>query len=72
MSDDNKLNLQYFESSSMRGLYEMMEHWQNENRKRLLSVSIQKDNDNFCCVALTNPTEVFITGPWPLRVTQSW
>ena len=60
MSDDNKLNLLYFESSSMRGLYDSMENWQNENRKRLLSVDIQKDGDNFCCIALTNPSEVII------------
>ena len=60
MSDDNKLNLLYFESSSMRGLYDSMENWQNENRQRLLSIDIQKDCDNFCCIALTNPTEVVI------------
>ena len=60
MSDDNKLNLLYFESSSMRGLYDRMENWQNENRKRLLSIDIQKDGDKFCCIALTNPTEVVI------------
>ena len=54
MWDDNKRNLLYFESSSMRGLYDCMETWQNENRKRLLSIDIQKDGDNFCCIALTN------------------
>ena len=36
MSDDNKLNLLYFEGTSMRGLYEVIENWQQENRKRLL------------------------------------
>ncbi len=27
---------------------------------RLLSLSVEKDGDNFCCIALTNPTEVII------------
>lgn len=60
MTDDNKRNLLYFEGSSMRNLYDNMEKWQNENRKRLLSIDIQKDGDNFCCIALTNPSEVMI------------
>jgi hypothetical protein len=61
MSEQNKQNLLYFESSSMRGLYDCMENWQNTNHKRLLSISIQQDGGNFCCIALTNPTEVVIT-----------
>ena len=68
MSDDNKLNLQYFESTSMRGLYEMIENWQQENRKRLLSVNVQKDGENFCCIALTNFMEVWVSGPSGLSV----
>lgn len=61
MLDDNKHNILYFQHSSMRGLYECMEQWQNDNQKRLLSVSIQKDGDEYCCIALTNPMEVTIT-----------
>lgn len=60
MIDDNKHNLIYFESISMKELYETMEEWQNANHKRLLSTNIQKDKDKFCCIALTNPTEVVI------------
>ena len=60
MTDDNKMNLVYFESTSMRGLYEAMREWQEANRKRLLSTSIQKDGGLFCCIALTNPSEVVI------------
>jgi hypothetical protein len=44
----------------MRGLYEAMEVWQAEHLKRLLSLSIQKDGDHYCCIALSNPTEVVI------------
>jgi hypothetical protein len=58
---DNKRNLLYFESSSVRDLYCSLESWQEENKKRLLSLSIHKDGDKFCCIALTNPTEVVIT-----------
>ena len=61
MSDMNKRNLVYFENPSMRGLYTSMEEWQEANNRRLLSVSIQPDGGNYCCIALTNPTEVVIT-----------
>ena len=61
MSDDNKRNLLFFEGSSVRMLYDTMDEWQKTNRKRLHSVNIQKDGDTFCCIALTNPTEVIIT-----------
>jgi len=61
--DDNKRNLLYFESSSMRGLYECMDAWQEENQKRLMSVSIERDGSLFCCIGLSNPTEVYITSP---------
>lgn len=61
MSDTNKRNLVYFENSSMRGLYTCMEEWQRANNRRLLSISVQSDAGNYCCIALTNPTEVVIT-----------
>jgi hypothetical protein len=61
MSDINKRNLIYFENPSMRGLYACMEEWQQTNNKRLLSISVQQDDGNYCCIALTNPTEVVIT-----------
>ncbi len=65
MSEENKRNLQYFESSSMKALFELMKTWQIENEKRLLSLSIEKDGNNFCCIALTNPSEVIIMdGGW--------
>jgi len=61
MIDKNKQNLQYFEEDSMKALFETMKDWQEKNEKRLLSTTIHKDNDKFCCIALTNPTEVVIT-----------
>ena len=61
MSDVNKRNLVYFEGPSMRGLYSCMDEWQQANNRRLLSISIQRDEDKYCCIALTNPTEVVIT-----------
>jgi hypothetical protein len=60
MSNDNKHNLVFFESKSVRALYEIMDSWQKQTRKRLHSVNIQKDGAMFCCIALTNPTEVMI------------
>lgn len=61
MSNRNKRNLLYFESSSMRKLYKRLRKWQKKNNKRFLSMSIHKDSGKFCCVALTNPSEVVIT-----------
>jgi hypothetical protein len=61
MPDANKRNLLYFEASSMRELYGSMEEWQHANNRRLLSISVQKDGESYCCIALTNPTEVVIT-----------
>lgn len=62
--DDNKHNVLYFEGVSMRELYKEMDNWQKENRKRFLSATVQSDNGLFCCIALTNPTEVSIVGGW--------
>lgn len=64
MSNENKRNLQYFEAPSMRELFAMMQTWQNENDQRFLSLGIENDGDRFCCVALTNPSEVcIVNGP---------
>ena len=60
MLDDNKHNVQYFQGSSMKGLYTAIEEWQNQNKRRFLSLSIERDGDDFCCIALTNPTEMII------------
>jgi len=60
MSMKNKQNLQFFEATSMKGLYKNMQEWQVKNEKRLLSTDIQKDGDMFTCIALTNPTEVVL------------
>ena len=56
MSKDEH-NLQYFEAASMRELFQSMQAWQDENDKRFLSIEIEKDNDKFCCISLTNPMQ---------------
>ena len=58
--DDNAHNIVYFENDSMKGLFDVMDTWQLENEKRFLSVSIQRDDEKLCCIALTNPMEVVI------------
>ena len=63
MSETNKRNLVYFESPTMRGLYSSMEEWQQATNLRLLSIGIQPEDGHYCCIALTNPTEVVITSP---------
>ena len=62
MSDNNKHNILYFESATMKELHKSMDKWQKDNEKRYLSMSVEKDGDLFCCMALTNPTEVIIYG----------
>ena len=62
MNDDNNHNILFFEGASMRELHATMEGWQNANKKRFLSMSIQKEGEGFCCIALTNPSEVIIVG----------
>jgi len=57
---ENKLNSLYFEAPTMKALFEAIQTWQVENRKRLLNLQIQKEGDLLCCIALTNPTEVII------------
>ena len=62
MKDKNKRNILYFESNSMKDLHDNMNDWQEENEKRFLSMSINKDEGKYCCIALTNPSEVVIVG----------
>ena len=57
---NNKENLQYFEATSMKGLFNNMKDWQVKNEKRLLSTNIQQEGDVFTCIALTNPSEVVL------------
>lgn len=73
MSEEmNKRNLVYFEHPTMRGLYARMEEWQQANNKRLLSIGIQPDGGNYCCIALTNPSEVVITSADGRRHADIW
>lgn len=60
MSDDNKRNLEWFEASSMRELFGVIDEWQAKHRKRFASLNVQRDGDLFCCIAVTNPSEVII------------
>ena len=60
MAENNKHNILYFEGSSMRVLHNTMDEWQKENEKRFLSMSVNKDGENYCCIALTNPSEMVI------------
>jgi len=60
MEDQNKNNLLFFEADSMKNLFDCLTKWQKENKKRLLSINVQQENNTFCCIALTNPTEVII------------
>ncbi len=58
--NDNKRNIHFFQNPTMAGLYSDMDQWQETHRKRFAPIDVQKDADQFCCIALTNPTEVII------------
>lgn len=62
MKEDSNHDVHYFENLSMRGLYKDMDSWQKENKKRFLSTSILQDGEKYCCICLTNPSEVIIVG----------
>ena len=49
---NNKENLQYFEATSMKGLFNNMKDWQEKNQKRLLSTNIQQEGGMFTCLSL--------------------
>jgi len=57
----NKRNVHYFEASTMASLHQKLDSWQEEKQQRLLSISIQREGDQYCCIALSNPMEVVIT-----------
>jgi hypothetical protein len=61
---ENKKNLLYFDASSMKELHKVIEEWQNEKQKRLLSFAVEKDGDLYCCLGLSNPTEVTIVNEY--------
>ncbi len=57
MTEPHANNLLYFECVSMKALYETMRNWQDSNQKNFLSLNIQQDNGNFCCIALIHPLD---------------
>ncbi len=60
MNANNKRNIYYFEAATMKGLFAAIDKWQSEQLTRLQSLNVEKDNDVFCCIAVSNPTEVVI------------
>ncbi|NQU68202.1 MAG: hypothetical protein HQ510_09700 [Candidatus Marinimicrobia bacterium] len=62
MKENNSHNVKYFENSTMYGLYQDMDKWQKDSNKRFLSSTVQKDGGKYCCICLTNPSEVVIVG----------
>ena len=36
----------------MQGLYDCLDSWQKTEQHEIISVNIQKDNENFCCIVL--------------------
>tara|TARA_B100000212_G_C27327715_1_gene513150 strand:+ start:719 stop:901 length:183 start_codon:yes stop_codon:yes gene_type:complete len=55
--------MKYFESDSVKGLYQVMQEWEETNGRvsdegtrffeQIASVNIQKDGDFFTCIAMT-------------------
>ncbi len=71
--NNNKENILWFTASSMKNLYIKMDRWQKENKKRFLSFNIEKEDSNYACIALTNPSEVTIVNKKPIEVdVKAW
>ncbi|PKN94835.1 MAG: hypothetical protein CVU44_03245 [Chloroflexi bacterium HGW-Chloroflexi-6] len=51
----------------MRGLYDCLVNWQNAAQEHILSLNIQQENENFCCIVLTNSQDLART---PLTLYQ--
>lgn len=61
MTQPIKRNIEYFEAPTMAELHARIRAWQEANNKRFQSLAVEQDGGNFCCIALTNPSEVVIT-----------
>lgn len=57
MSETNPHQIQYFESTSMRELVNVMRLWQEKSGKTLIALNIQKEGTIFCCIALSAAKE---------------
>jgi len=58
--DANKKNLHFFSAPTMHDLYKTLQMWQEDSKTRFLSLNIHPQDDGYCCIALTNPSEVVI------------
>ena len=47
---NNKKNLQYFENKTMRGLFEDMQTWQEDNQKKPSLLSTETERRRFVCL----------------------
>ena len=47
-----------FAAKSMRGQHAAIEAWQQKTGQVVVSVNIEKDEGEFCCIALTGPIEM--------------
>ena len=63
MSSESHMNSEYCEAATMKELYVMIARWQEENKKRMLSLAVDKCRGGLCCLAVTNPMEVVIVTP---------
>ena len=55
---ENISNIFYFERPSMRGLYDCLVIWQNTTQKRIRSLIIQQDHENFCGIVIADSQDV--------------
>ena len=56
--EENKSNLFYFESPTMRGLYDCLETWQNTAQKQIRYLNVQQDQGKFCCIVLPDSRDI--------------
>ena len=58
MTNATQRGFQYFESETMKDLYDQMTAWREKNKfEKFDSMTIQQDKKKFCCIAITAPTD---------------
>ena len=70
--ENNNKNVYFFEGESPKEVFEQLEIWQVKNKKRFLQISLNLHRESWHCIALSNPSEVYIKNvPLPVQVYQN-
>ena len=52
---NGKINIKYFQESTMESLFRVMSDWQSLYHRDFMSTEIHQDRGLFCCIAILKP-----------------